>query len=107
MERGLIGEVEGLLERGYSLDLPAMSGLGYKQIGRFIRGEKGLEEAVQQIKYDTHRFARHQYAWFRPSNESIRWFDVRDEGKLRHNVQRLISEFTGNEPAKQLSRLRA
>lgn len=103
MQRGLVGEVEGLLEQGYSLDLPAMSGLGYKQIGQYINGDVGLEEAVQRIKYDTHRFARHQYAWFRPGDEAIHWFDVKDEAGLYNDVRELIASHTGIRPIKLLS----
>jgi len=103
MQRGLVGEVEGLLEQGYSLDLPAMSGLGYKQIGQYINGDVGLEEAVQRIKYDTHRFARHQYAWFRPGDEAIYWFDVKDEAGLYNDVRELIASHTGIRPIKLLS----
>ena len=79
MEQGLVPEVEGLLARRYGLDLPSMSGLGYKQIGQYLQGKVALDEAVQQIKFETHRFARHQYTWFRPSDRNIQWFDVRDE----------------------------
>jgi len=78
MERGFVQEVQGLLERGYSLDLPCMSGLGYRQIGQYLKGEIDLSTAVQRIKHETHRFARHQYAWFRPSDKRIHWFDVRN-----------------------------
>lgn len=89
MEQGLVPEVEGLLQRGYSLDLPSMSGLGYKQIGRYLQGDTTLDEAVQQIKFETHRFARHQYAWFRLKDENIRWFDVRNgvEEPVAHVVR--------------------
>jgi len=78
MEQELVQEVEGLLQRGYSLDLPSMSGLGYKQVGKYLQGQLTLDEAVQQIKFETHRFARHQYAWFRLKDKSINWFDVRN-----------------------------
>jgi tRNA A37 N6-isopentenylltransferase MiaA len=63
----------------------------------------GLEEAVQRIKYDTHRFARHQYAWFRPGDESINWFDVKDEASNYDNIQQLIASYTGIQPKKHLS----
>lgn len=106
MQRGFIDEVQELLGRGYSLDLPAMSSLGYRQVGQFLKGETGLEEAVQRIKHDTHRFARHQYAWFRPGDESICWCDIRNGDRMRHDVQELVSEFAGIEPTKQLSRPR-
>jgi len=92
MEQGLVAEVEGLLARGYSLDLPSMSGLGYKQIGQYLQGKIALDEAVQQMKFETHRFARHQYAWFRPSDKSIRWFDVRNG--VEEHIHSLVQGFT-------------
>jgi len=73
---GLIGEVRRLVEAGYGWHLPAMSGLGYRQIGAYLRGEASLEEAVQQIKRGTRRFIRQQYNWFRPSDPRIHWFDL-------------------------------
>ena len=79
MKRGLVDEVKGLLDRGYSPELPAMSGLGYKQIAAYLKGEMNLDEAIQRIKFETHRFARSQYSWFRPKDENIRWFDIKDE----------------------------
>ncbi|HXZ95196.1 MAG TPA: tRNA (adenosine(37)-N6)-dimethylallyltransferase MiaA, partial [Dehalococcoidia bacterium] len=82
MQRGLVEEVEQLLKRGYSPSLPSMSGIGYKQIGQFLRGEMTLPEAIDKIKYETHRLARHQYAWFRLSDSKIHWFDMSEtEGK--------------------------
>jgi tRNA dimethylallyltransferase len=72
----LVEEVEELLRKGYSPSLPSMSGIGYKQIGQFLRGEMTLPQAVDKMKYETHRLARHQYAWFRLSDSRIRWFDV-------------------------------
>ncbi len=76
MAAGLVDEVRGLVARGYSFELPSMSGLGYAQIGRYLRGEVSLDEAVALIKRDTRRFVRHQYNWFRLRDERLRWFDV-------------------------------
>ncbi len=74
--QGFVEEVRSLLDRGYSLDLPAMSSLGYREIGRYLSGELNLPDACEQIKFTTHRFVRNQYAWFRLSDERIRWFDA-------------------------------
>jgi len=76
IQMGLVEEVEQLLKKGYSPSLPSMSGIGYKQIGQFLRGEMTLLQAIDRIKYETHRFARHQYAWFRLGDSRIRWFDT-------------------------------
>jgi tRNA dimethylallyltransferase len=73
---GLVDEVRRLAEAGYGWRLPAMSGLGYRQMGAYLRGETSLEEAVQSIKRETRRFIRQQYNWFRPSDPRIRWFDL-------------------------------
>jgi tRNA dimethylallyltransferase len=64
------------VEAGYGWDLPAMSGLGYRQIGQYLRGEVILEEAVALIKKETRRFVRQQYNWFRLDDPQINWFDV-------------------------------
>jgi len=98
VQRGLVEEVEQLLKKGYSSSLPSMSGIGYKQIGQFLRGEMTLPEAIDKIKYETHRLARHQYAWFRLSDSRIRWFDVSGtEGKASivalNKVKGLIEGF--------------
>jgi len=76
IQMGLVEEVEQLLKKGYSPSLPSMSGIGYKQIGQFLRGEMTLPQAIDKIKYETHRLARHQYAWFRPDSSRVHWFEV-------------------------------
>ena len=88
IEQGLVAEVGSLMDKGYSLSLPAMSGVGYRQIGRFLQGEVDLPAAIQQIKFETHRFARHQYAWFRLDDPRIRWFDI--QGKVEENIISLM-----------------
>jgi len=98
IQSGLVEEVEQLLKKGYSPSLSSMAGIGYKQIGQFLRGEMTLPEAIDKIKYETHRLARHQYAWFRLSDSRIRWFDVSEtEGKANivalNKVNGLIEGF--------------
>ncbi|MCL6431056.1 MAG: tRNA (adenosine(37)-N6)-dimethylallyltransferase MiaA [Anaerolineae bacterium] len=73
---GWIDEVRDLVARGYDLDLPAMSALGYREIGAYLRGELSLEDALALIKRHTRRFIRHQYAWFSPDDPRVHWFDV-------------------------------
>lgn len=79
IKQGLVDEVRGLISKGYGLDLPSMSGIGYKQIAMFVQGEIDLTTAITQIKKETHRFARHQYAWFRPGDARIHWLNEYDD----------------------------
>ncbi|HIE16780.1 MAG TPA: tRNA (adenosine(37)-N6)-dimethylallyltransferase MiaA [Dehalococcoidia bacterium] len=78
IKQGLVDEVRNLIAKGYSLELPSMSGMGYKQIGLFLQGRIDLPSAIQRIKYETHRFARHQYAWFRLDDARVHWLNICD-----------------------------
>jgi tRNA dimethylallyltransferase len=73
--RGWLDEVRTLAAR-YAWHLPALSSLGYPEMGAVLRGEISLTDAAQSIKHHTHRFIRHQYAWFRRSDPRIEWFDL-------------------------------
>jgi tRNA dimethylallyltransferase len=69
--QGLLHEVKNLYERR---DLNALNTVGYKEIFRYLDGELSLEEAVEEIKKNTRRFAKRQYTWFR-KNQNIHWFN--------------------------------
>ena len=95
IQQGFIQEVQGLIKQGYSLNLPSLSGIGYRQIGQYLRGEITLETAAQKIKTETHRFIRHQYAWFRLTDERIHWFDI---GRVEDpEIEKTLSGFLKSE----------
>jgi tRNA dimethylallyltransferase len=75
-KKGFVEEVKNLLAKGFDLNLPAMSSIGYRETGQYIQGEMTLDEAIYKIKVGTHRFIRHQYSWFHLKDERIKWFDV-------------------------------
>lgn len=98
IRRGLIQETDHLLRKGYSPSLPSMSGIGYKEMVQFLQDRMTLPEATDKIKYETHRLARHQYAWFRLGDSRIRWFDVSGTEQERriaalHEVKDLVEDF--------------
>lgn len=99
IERGLTREVKRLIDMGYSPDMPSMSGIGYRQIELFLKGELTLEAAAAQIKFESHRFVRHQYNWFRLKDDRIQWFDI--TGEADSEIMALVEGFiTGNGTAR-------
>ncbi|MYC06269.1 MAG: tRNA (adenosine(37)-N6)-dimethylallyltransferase MiaA [Chloroflexi bacterium] len=76
MADGWLEEVRQLLDSGYGMQHSAMSGLGYAELIRHLDGELTLDEAVQRIKFRTHKYARKQYNWFRLTDDRIRWLDA-------------------------------
>ncbi len=91
IKQGLVAEVKKLMNMGYSFNLPAMSGIGYKEIGMFLKDELTLAAAIQQIKFETHRFVRHQYAWFKLNDHRIQWFDV--QNKVDSEITAQVAKF--------------
>jgi tRNA dimethylallyltransferase len=91
LRQSFVGEVENLMKKGYGLNLPAMSSIGYREMGQYFEGGMTIEEAVYKIKTGTHRFIRHQYAWFRLKDERIKWFDI--ENVPEPEIIRTLAEF--------------
>ncbi|NIO08721.1 MAG: tRNA (adenosine(37)-N6)-dimethylallyltransferase MiaA [Deltaproteobacteria bacterium] len=73
MAMGLVEEVKGLMDRGYSLDLKPLQSVGYRHVGHFLTGTMGFEESLAFMKRDTRRLAKRQLTWFR-SDPEIHWF---------------------------------
>ena len=76
---GWLSEVKGLLADGCVPDMPSMSSVGYSELADVLADVLSMDDVVQRIKYRTHRLARAQYAWFRPADDRIRWFDAASE----------------------------
>jgi tRNA dimethylallyltransferase len=78
---GLLDEVRALVARGYSWDLPALSSLGYREMGAHLRGELALADATARMKLATHALIRRQLTWFRRDGR-IHWLDAADPALL-------------------------
>ncbi len=88
IKQRLVSEVKKLGKK-YGFNKIAMSGIGYKQIGLYIKGKFTKEEAVLQIKKDTRHYAKKQLAWFR-RDKKIKWIKNQKEAK------KLIEKFLKN-----------
>jgi tRNA dimethylallyltransferase len=75
IEKGLVDEVQKLLSMGYNEKLNSMRGLGYKQIVEYINGKVELNDAIENVKRETRRFAKRQLTWFR-KDKRIKWIDI-------------------------------
>ena len=93
---GWVEEVRDLLSRhGDPRRLPAFAALGYRQLVTHLAGEASLAESVQRAKFETHRFIRQQYAWFRRPDFGTRWLDVEDQAASKEALGAAITGFLG------------
>jgi tRNA dimethylallyltransferase len=93
LAKGLVGEVQALLDTGYSSDLSAMSAIGYKQIIKYLSGEISLAEAVGQIKSKSRKYVRQQANWFRENDPDIHWYSAAADPteKIIDEIQHFLS----------------
>ena len=76
MELGWEEEVSWLLQNGYSMDSPAMSSIGYREIASHLSGFMPREDVIKLIRTATRKFARRQHSWFRQNDPRINWIDA-------------------------------
>ncbi|MCH2152673.1 MAG: hypothetical protein MK089_04965, partial [Phycisphaerales bacterium] len=61
---GLLNEVQRLHQAG-ALGTQAIEALGYRQLVDHLEGRCSLDQAIEQIKIRTRRFAKHQRTWLK------------------------------------------
>lgn len=74
---GLLDEISGLLDSGLRSAITASQAIGYKEFVPVIEGRTPLEDAVEQVKQATRRYAKRQLTWFK-ADDRVRWIDVTD-----------------------------
>jgi tRNA dimethylallyltransferase len=77
VESGLLAEVRRLLSEGLRDTLTAQHAIGYKEFVSVVEGDATLEEAVDDVKRATRRYAKRQLTWFR-ADPRVKWLDVTD-----------------------------
>ena len=86
MDMGLLNEVESVCQyRQYT----ALNTVGYKEIFEYIDQNISLQQAVENIKTNTRRYAKRQMTWFRRYND-INWINITPETDTLHRALEII-----------------
>ncbi len=72
---GLVEEVRSLMDQGLAETLTAMQAIGYKEIVAALQGSCTMDEAIEEIKMRTRRYAKRQISWFKREGRVI-WLDL-------------------------------
>jgi tRNA dimethylallyltransferase len=89
---GFLEEVQALLAR-YPGSAPAFKAIGYRQVVACLDGKMSLEEAVEETKMESRRYAKRQMTWFR-RDPDIQWIeDDGDNEKLGETAKAMVAEF--------------
>ena len=82
---------EGVLEGSGT----AAQAIGYKELLGYIRGEMTLDQAKEELKTASRRYAKRQLTWF-SAHSNVNWIDVEcgyDFSQILDNASNLIDKF--------------
>ncbi len=92
LESGLLEEAKtALLGNG-----GAVQAIGHKELSGFLKGEYSLEEAAENLKRQTRRYAKRQLTWFN-RDKRINWIYADETEDLAAEAARLTEKFLERE----------
>jgi len=74
VKQGLLDEVKSLYNQGLR-DCQSIQAIGYKEIYDYLDEKVTLDDAVEQLKQNSRRYAKRQLTWFR-NKMDVKWFDM-------------------------------
>ena len=72
-------------------DVQSVQAIGYKELYDYFEGTVSLEEAIENLKQNSRRYAKRQLTWFR-NKMDVAWYDMTEESLHSENIED-ISEF--------------
>lgn len=94
LDEGLVDEVKYF----YDLNIRSkaiMTGIGYKELYKYFDGLISLEEAIEEIKKNSRKYAKRQYTWFN-NQMDINWFTV-DFNTFNNTIKDVIKFIESSE----------
>ena len=90
VEEGLLEEVRTLLAEEAPLSKQAAAAIGYAEVIAHLSGRGTFEEAVEQIKINTRKFAKSQRTWFKTFRH-VRWLDLTEADTVETALARALT----------------
>lgn len=93
INKGLVNEVQALMDMGLTRENISMKGIGYKEIMDYLLGVCTLEDAIDTVKKNTRHYAKKQLTWFRRYDKMI-WYNISDYESEESTLE-AIKEWVG------------
>ena len=90
VEEGLAAEVWGFFQQGLK-DCQSIQAIGYKELYDYFNGQMAENDAIENLKQNSRRYAKRQLTWFR-NKMDVSWFDMTNVAEFSKKTDE-ISEF--------------
>jgi len=98
-DRGLVKEVESLVEKGYKDSLSLRQAVGYKEVIAYIENKIDFDKCKDEVKKNSRRLAKKQMTWF-SRDTRINWIRVDNYANMLDliiDTFKVINRESGNE----------
>jgi len=92
VERGLLTEIQNLIDSGVPPTAKAFNAHGYKRFVEYLLGQRTLESAVEQMKLDTRHYAKRQWTWWRAQQNTFWLEGFGFEEKVIEQASRIVAK---------------
>lgn len=90
IEQGLIQEACSLYKKNIR-DTQSIQAIGYKELFLYFDGKLTKDEAVEQLKRNSRRYAKRQLTWFK-NKLDMNWFDLSaDQTKKKEEIMAYVA----------------
>lgn len=87
IDNGLLEEVKRFYDKNIR-SKAIMTGIGYKELYKYFDGLCSKEEAIDEIKKNSRKYAKRQYTWFN-NQMKINWFEV-DFKNFNNTIEKVV-----------------
>ena len=92
LANGLVKEVQGLKDRGLTLQNACMKAIDYKEVFSYLEGEYDYERMVELLKQHSRNYAKRQMTFLR-GMDNINYVDTEDREKAFEEILKLIENW--------------
>ncbi|CAJ1228317.1 tRNA dimethylallyltransferase [Levilactobacillus zymae] len=91
VQSGLLDEVRWLAQQG-GADLPAASGIGYRELLPVLDQPERLPAAIARVKQDSRHYAKRQLTWFKHQTTAV-WYDLVQHPDQRQAIDQWVAQW--------------
>jgi len=91
-EKGIVEEIQELLESGVKENFPPFRAIGYKNVLEYLKNKITLDQAISSTKKATRHYAKRQITWFKKM-EGIKWFSPYQYESLKKYISNQLKKW--------------
>ena len=99
IKAGVKKEVQDLLKKHVTWEMPSMSSMGYRQWREYFNNKLSEKEVIKDWEGEEKKYVKRQMVWFK-KDKRVHWFDITQSG-FPENVEKSVEKWYSTNDAKK------